>query len=382
MKTLPPNLQQEISKKGFVVYHYISFFELMQTVKRDYLEIVSIINIPMIIFSGIIGIISPFMIVYILPVIYFCIFLFLLWKMFWRTQKYIYISRVIFTEKKILIGEDVLDYIEGWKDGSILSQYEDEFDEYLTRDSQISSVIRKQEKIFKKQLQKIFSSIKYLDRDTRDSKVGLAIIFAVYIYGISLFLFYYLGIFLGYIFFGIFAGILQVFLFFSQKIEIKIKSSVEDLERNIQALRRTESMLARKLENFSEGEISDISEFVGEKFSYFYSLIYEILQKQKKLEKIIQNSDYQKFINFQKFSQYIKTEYNKPVSQMIKMLEKFSQKISQQKVLIETEISELSLETKAQNPENSAHLTKKLLRFEQMEKDAQHNLEKLKMMKV
>ena len=387
MNRLPENLQQEISQKGFVVYHYISFSELLQTVKRDYLNITASMNIPLLIISVIIGFINPLLLFSILPIFYCFIFIILLWKMFWRTRKYVYISRVIFTEKNILIGSDVLGYnnssskAEKNKKEKLLRQYEEEFEEYLTRPSRLKPIIERKEKDFKKQVFKIFKSGKFFisgEKDSEMSKIGFAIMLAIYIYGISLVIFYYLGIFLGYIFFGFFALLLKAFLFFSKKIELQMKSSVEKMERDIVDIKRVNSVLQKKLEKFSGGEISDISDFVGEKFTTFYSCISEVIKEQEKLKKIISTSQYQKFIDFQKFSGYIRKQYNKPVQNMIRMLGKYAKKISEQKEALKN--------TSAESPENtsefSAHLSKKFLRLEQMEKQAEKNLEKLRMMQI
>ncbi len=377
MLSLPQNLQQEISEKGFVVYHYISFEELLQTVKRDYLEISAVINIPLLVLSGIVGLIDFTLLFYILPIAYFFIFLVILWKMFWRTQKYVYISRVIFTEEKILIGENVLEYSEGWKKGSVLSKYEEEFDEYLTRPSQLKAVIEKKEKTFKKQLGDIFASGKKIDLG-RDSRVGAGILLAVYTYGVSLFVFYYLGIAFGYVFFSLFALVLKGILFFSKKTELRMKFSVESLEREISELIRIESVLRKKVERFSEGEISDISGFVEEKFLGFYGKIQNILLEQKKLEKIIQDSQYKKFINFQKFSHYLKKQYDKPVHVMIEMLEIYRQKIHHQK----KDLEKMAHLPSAHSSEFSGNISQKILHFSHLEENAEKYVKKMNLLLV
>ena len=84
---------QEINEKGFSVYNYISFKELISTVNKDYLQALNVINIPFAIVSGIVGYMSYesnsilFLILLFLGV-YFCVFTYLLIKLIYRTYKF------------------------------------------------------------------------------------------------------------------------------------------------------------------------------------------------------------------------------------------------------------------------------------------------------
>lgn len=355
----------------------------MQTVKRDYLEILIFINFPF----GIVSMIASYAAyeggsLYILLSYFFLayglIFCVLIFKLLQKTKEYLHVSNVVFTEQGILLGKDFIKYTETKKRNKLLEKYEDIFDEYLTHSSQLSKIIKAKQDELKNKVEKLFTSaIESADKIDRNVKIFITM--SISLYTVFLVVFYFLGIGVGFLFFGIFAGILKIFLFFSRKTELQIKYSVEKLEKNIENIQRIESVLEKKLSQFSGGEISDISGFVGEKFEYFYSGIGEILEEKNNLKKIILHSQYQKFIDFEKFSGYIKKQYNKPVHHMIEMLEIYSQKISDQKILLQQEISG-KIDTK--KPENSAHLTKKILRFQQLEKDAQGNLEKMRLMRI
>lgn len=370
MKNLPENLQNEIKQKGFAVYNYISFKELMQTVKRDYLSIMSTINIGLAFIFVVTVLINPLLLLYIIPTIYGLVFLLLSIKLFLRTKKYFYVNQVIFTQTKILIGEDILEYKEGWKHNSILSEYEEDFNEYLSRPSKLSEIITKKEKSLTNDVKNILE--KGYDLSSSSNKSNNIIMIALVTYAASLYIFYYIGLVFGVFFFAVVGLFIKIFLFFSKKTELQIKFSIEKIEDDIKKLVRTESVLARKINNFSEGEISDIADFVGNKFEHFYSVFSDILLEQKKLEHIIHNSKYKKFIDFQIFSKYLKTEYNKPVQHMTKMLEIYLEKIVIQKNEIITEREKL--ENSNKNLEFFAHLTKKELTFAELEKNAQNHL--------
>lgn len=371
MKNLSKSLQNAILKKGFIVYKYISLGELLQTIKRDYLEVLSKFNTGIALICGILGVIQIYFFILFIFSFYLILFIYLLIKLFIRTKKYFYINNVIFTEKNILIGNHIFGYDDSQKKTELLSLYEKEFDEYLANPSNLKKVIKSKEKELFVQVKKLF--FKFFENFDGKNSVKLPILISLVIYSVSLFIFYYLGLVLGGLFFGIFALILKTYLFFKQSIELKMKISIESMENNICKLNLIEKKLEKKLNDFKGGEISNIEDFINKKFTMFYSLIGDIISEKNRLKNVIENSKHNNIINFKKFNLYIKNEYNKPIKNMIHVLKTYLKKIKTQKNSIE----ELDISVK-----ESGNIKIKKLQFEKMIVNINEIISKIKSMQL
>jgi len=85
----------------------------------------------------------------------------------------------------------------------------------------------------------------------------------------------------------------------------------------------TYDLLSQKISTFTGGEVSNISGFIGNKFNEFYSYTNISLKDKNKLLKLIKNSQFNDFVDFDLLKKYLKNNFNKPVKEMIAMLENY-----------------------------------------------------------
>src|SRR5574344_1296781 len=101
---LNQEIKEEIEKKGFSIYNYISLKELLLTVNKDYLSAITALNIPFMILFVAVGFISYVSedyeyFIYMLSSIYGLIFIYLIFKLSYRTYKFSQITNILYTKK-------------------------------------------------------------------------------------------------------------------------------------------------------------------------------------------------------------------------------------------------------------------------------------------
>ena len=134
---LNQEIEAEVAKKGFSVYNYISVKELLLTINKDYLEAISVLNIPLFIIFLVLGYGSLeygdfSLLISATFLIYGLIFAYLLVKLFYRTYKFSQITNVIYTKKGLILGDKIFNYSDDEKLHNLLLKCEKLFDEYLS----------------------------------------------------------------------------------------------------------------------------------------------------------------------------------------------------------------------------------------------------------
>lgn len=369
-------INKEIEEKWFSVYNYISMKELFMTIQRDYLEILSKINI----FFGIVSIwlwvlwyiSNNFSLLFIfLAVVYSWIFLILIVKFVARAYYFMKITDVAYTDSWIILWNKLYKNDNEEKLIFELNKYEEMFEEFLSKPSNLEKVINKRKKkIFDKNLDlsgKLFDILWDLKWDWL--KLAIPVVISYFLYAISLYIFYYLWYFLGFFIFFIAYFFLIFALQFSKNTEVKIKWKIEDIDSSFKNMKNIDKILSNKISNFKDWEISNISKDIEKNFSNFYSEIISILEQKKKLFNLINNSKFKDFVNFEKLENYIKINFNKPVSEMISMLDKFEQ-------LLEKQINLLKM-TNSNNEILDVNIDKKQIVLENNLKILRSNKQKL-----
>lgn len=324
-------IEKNIKDKWFSVYNYISINELLSTLQRDYLSILSKINTVFAILTIIIWYISFetnnfWLLLWFLLLLYWLIFLYLIIKLLSRLYSFLLISDIIYTHKWIILWNRLYDYKKDSKEIDLmLIRYEEDFDEYLSKESRISNVIAtKKTTLTSKIIDDWWKILKESSDFWSESAKFMIIVFLLYIlYWISLFIFYYIWYIIWFLIFLIFWWIIKLILFFRKNIEIKIKHKIEELDDSFIKMDKTYQLINKKVNNFKWWEISDISLFIWNNFNYFYSKILFVYNEKQKLFNIIEKSKYKEFIDFQLLQKYINSNFNKPVNDMISLLNKY-----------------------------------------------------------
>lgn len=380
----PAEIEEAVGAKGFSVYEYLSVRELLATVQRDYLAIMAKANGPLIAASFAVGFVSfksdhiSYLFLFLLAC-YAGICLFLFFKLLTRTSDFLRIRTVVFGSKSLLVGDRILAYSDTEALERDLIVYEKQFEEYLTRPSQMREVISRKKKVLFDQTVGFFKDACKVTDLNRRASTSLIAIAIVVVHSVFLFTFYFLGLFFGALFFGLYALLLQIYLFFRESKERRIKRLVEGIDFNLDHLLQIEENLEQKIAEFSAGTISNIGQFIGEKFALFYGRLDAILRLEGSLRKEIEGTNYPEFFSFPTFSSYVRQRYNLPVSKMAGMLEKSLQKIEEQRTEIELLASQKDT---GRDPALSANLKLRLFALEQMKQQMQLNQSKLEAMKL
>lgn len=344
-KYLNDEIIEEISEKWFSVYNYISLQELVLTARRDFLNVLSKINLVFWILTIIIWIFSYYSwLIFILPFflffVYFFIFLIIFFKLLYRTKLFLYITDVVYTKIGLMISDDFLYYKKNsQKIDSKLEKYNNIFDEYLSRPSNLEEIISKKKKdVLWNSLDFAWSTLKNFWNIWR-SKEGwalmLVIMISLFLYVVSLYIFYYFWYFFLFILSKIYIYFLKIVLSFKDKVELKIKKKTLQIDSYINKMNKIYEVLKNKIDKFKSWEISSIDDFVEDKFRNFYTEIDLILKEKEKLKKIIESSKYSDFIDFDLFKKYLKKNFNKPVEDMISLLKVYEKLLNKQILEIE-----------------------------------------------
>lgn len=361
-------IKEEIDKKGFSIYNYISLKELLLTVNKDYLWIINILNIPL--FIIFIIIIHSFISYFIPSIIitYSLIFIYLIGKLSFRTYKFSQITNILYTKKGLIIDNKIFHYEEDKELKDLLLNYEKIFDEYLSKPSRISENIKYLRKNIVNNFKKIFNFISGGERGN-----GLPIAFIVLVfYSITTFVLYYIGFILGFFLFFIFSFFINLYFKINKSTELKIKDNMTIIDNKLKKLDEIYLLLSKQIGTFQDGEISNLSNKIDKNMNIFYENINNILTYQDNLKNIIEQSIYKDFIDFEYLAFYIKTQFNKPLNDVIKLM-------SYYKLKVDNQIDEIENYLKNSNEKEKYQVEQKLINLQTIQKNISMYLNKLKM---
>jgi hypothetical protein len=365
---LNKEIREEIEKKGFSIYNYISLKELLLTVNKDYLWIINILNIPL--FIIFIIIIHSFISYFIPSIIitYSLIFIYLIGKLSFRTYKFSQITNILYTKKGLIIDNKIFHYEEDKELKDLLLNYEKIFDEYLSKPSRISENIKYLRKNIVNNFKKIFNFISGGERGN-----GLPIAFIVLVfYSITTFVLYYIGFILGFFLFFIFSFFINLYFKINKSTELKIKDNMTIIDNKLKKLDEIYLLLSKQIGTFQNGEISNLSNKIDKDMNIFYENINNILTYQDNLKNIIEQSIYKDFIDFEYLAFYIKTQFNKPLNDVIKLMSDYKSKVDNQ-------INEIENYLKNSNEKENYQVEQKLINLQTIQKNISMYLNKLKM---
>ena len=366
---LNQEIKEEIEKKGFSIYNYISLKELLLTVNKDYLWIINILTIPLFIFF--IAIIYASFTDYFIPsviIVYSLIFIYLIIKLLFRTYKFSQITNILYTKKGLIIDNKIFHYEEDKELKDLLLNYEKIFDEYLSKPSRISENIKYLRKNIVNNFKKIFNFISGGERGN-----GLPIAFIVLVfYSITTFVLYYIGFILGFFLFFIFSFFINLYFKINKSTELKIKDNMTIIDNKLKKLDEIYLLLSKQIGTFQNGEISNLSNKIDKDMNIFYENINNILTYQDNLKNIIEQSIYKDFIDFEYLAFYIKTQFNKPLNDVIKLMSDYKSKVDNQ-------IDEIENYLKNSNEKENYQVEQKLINLQTIQKNISMYLNKLKM---
>ncbi len=329
----PKKIKDEITKKGFSVYPYISLKELSMTIQKDFLTVLDKIKYLFLILLGIAALIGQevgFLIM--LMVGYIGIFIYLALRLLWRTRAFIYLNNVIFTPENLITGYQVHNYQETQKIKTALTKHAELFDEYLGQASSLAQKIKdKRKKVLSQSAQDFGKVSDQIDiRDGDSGKLALYFFLIVTAYSISLILFYYIGILFVFAFFFLYAFFIKTYLLFFERRELHVKNKTEQIEKHLTQLKEIEIDTHKKIKNFQDGQIFDLEKYVDKNFGTFYQTIEKINSEQKKLRTYINQKFEKNLIDFDRFEKYIWQQVKIPAQQMISLLQQIQSDTKQQ----------------------------------------------------
>ena len=359
---LNQEIKEEIEKKGFSIYNYISLKELLLTVNKDYLWIINILTIPLFIFF--IAIIYASFTDYFIPsviIVYSLIFIYLIIKLLFRTYKFSQITNIIYTRKGLVIGNKIFHYEEDEKLKNLLLDYEK-----LLKPSKLSKNIKHLRQNIIKNFEKI------LDYISKDNKLDLIAFFILIIYGIGTIILYYIGFILGFFLFFLFSFFINLYFKINKSTELKIKDNMTIIDNKLKKLDEIYLLLNKQINSFQDGEISNLGKKIDKDMNIFYENINTILTQKSLLREIIEQSIYKDFIDFEYLSFYIKTQFNKPLNDVINLLNDY-------KLKVDNQIDEIENYLKNSNEKEKYQVEQKLINLKTIQKNINLYLDKLNM---
>jgi len=357
-KYINQKIDTEIKEKWFCVYEYVTLKELFLTVQRDYLEILSKINLPFGIVTIILWVIwyisgSFLLFIWFIFWIYLIIFGILAVKLAFRAYYFLKITDVVYIENWIILWDELHSYKDEKKILEKLEEYEEMFEEFLSKPSKINKIIEKRKREnLENNLDLAWNNLEWILNLGEDAiKLAIPVMLSHFIYVALLYFFYYFWYFFWIIIYFLVNIILKIILNFTKNKEVKIKWRIEDIDNSFSNMKKIDKILSHKINNFKDWEISDISKNIEKNFSNFYTEVIFIFNQKKKLFNLIENSHFKDFINFEKLEKYLKNNFNKPVLDMISMLEKFENLLEKQINLLRitksnSEVLDLNLDKK------------------------------------
>ncbi|WP_201523175.1 hypothetical protein [Aliarcobacter butzleri] len=363
-------IKEEIEKKGFSIYNYISLKELLLTVNKDFLAFVASENythilialsmifmlplafvIHLFVTQSKLGLLLTMLVFY--TFVYIAIFIYLIIKLLFRTYKFSKITNILYTKKGLIIDNKIFHYEEDEKLKNLLLDYEKLFDEYLSKPSKLSENIN----ILKKNIS---------DDHKKNSKEKDWFSY------ILIFIFYYLGIILGFFFFFIFFFFISLYFKINKSVELKIKDNMTIIDNKIKKLDEIYHLLNNQISNFKEGKISNLSKKIDKDMNKFYENINTILSQKDTLKTIIEQSIYKDFIDFEYLAFYIKTQFNKPLTDVINLMSNYKSKVDNQ-------IDEIKNHLKNSDEKENYQVEQKLINLQTIQKNINLYLDKLEL---
>ncbi|MCT7616313.1 hypothetical protein N5U05_01030 [Aliarcobacter butzleri] len=288
-------------------------------------------------------------------------------NLYFRTYKFSQITNVIYTKKGLIIDNKIFHYETDEKLKNLLLNYEKIFDEYLSKPSRLSENINFLRKnIIDKFSQNFDELSKKMDKNS--AELAIILIF----YNLTIFIFYYLGIILGFFLFFIFSFFINLYFKINKSVELKIKDEMTIVDDRLKKLDEIYILLNKKINTFQDGEISNLSNKIDKDMNIFYENINTILSHKDILRNIIEQSIYKDFIDFEYLAFYIKTQFNKPLTDVINLMSEYKSKVDNQ-------ISEIENHLKNSNEKENYQIEQKLINLQTIQKNINLYLDKLKM---
>ncbi len=338
---------QEIQEKWFCVYDYISYKELFLTVKKDYLNILMMIYVPLSILLIISWLISVIFFIIVTIWAYFLLFLYLFSKLLQRSYYFVLTSQIVYTKSGIIIGKNI--YKENID--TLARKLENIFHEPLWWESKLDQIISQDRNLLIEKTsamrKKIFHFASQISSGEKWKDGAPILIVVALVVEWLVYVFYYLGYFLGIAFFYFFYLFIKVIVNYKKWLELKIKDTVVLLDKSFQTMNTSYLALEQKIHTFKEWEIWNLNNIVEKNFTLFYDNINNSLHFKKKLFHLLEKSSFKDFIDFPVLELYIKKNFNKPVEKMIELLQNTKKNIEIQIGEIDTTLQNTSLEKNA-----------------------------------
>lgn len=340
-------IEKEIQEKWFCVYDYISYKELFLTVKKDYLNILMMIYVPLSVLLIISWLINVILFIVVSIWVYFLIFLYLFTKLLQRSYYFVLTSQIVYTKSGIIIGKNI--YKENI---DILAQkLENIFHERLGWESKLDEIIKQDRNLLVEKTsamrKKVFHFASQINTGEKGKSGAPLLIIVALVVEWLVYVFYYVGYFLWIAFFYVFYLFIKMIVNYKKWLEFKIKDTVLLLDKSFQTMNTSYLALEERFHTFQQWEIWNLNNIVDKNFTLFYENINNSLHLKKTLFALLEKSAFKDFLDFPVLENYIQKNFNKPVQKMIELLENTKSNLEKQISEIEKTLENTSLEKNA-----------------------------------
>lgn len=153
---------------------------------------------------------------------------------------------------------------------------------------------------------------------------------------------------------------------------MQVLHNIAIIDNKLKKLDEIYLLLNKQINSFQDGEISNLGKKIDKDMNIFYENINTILTQKSLLREIIEQSIYKDFIDFEYLAFYIKTQFNKPLNDVINLLNDY-------KLKVDNQINEIENYLKNSNEKENYQVEQKLINLQTIQKNISMYLNKLKM---
>ena len=340
---IPKLVQEDIEERGFHLYTWIDPQEVRLSVERDFLKILKYAWIPL----WVIAIIAWFLtVIGFFIVIFFGVFLMMLYLLILSIRRSKLLTKssfVVLTNSSISLWGKIVPLSEVGTLKKDIQKVSNTFEEDLFGESQLK---KSRGHLMRDLMEQLFWGYKLiLDNGfirSRDAEKAIIFLFLLYTtYLVIMSIVYFFGVLFLWIFWKIIVFINTKYLLWKWEKVIHINTlfwEIDILSENLKEERyHLKSALKEAYDNdWKDGLLLEIHKNI----SFIWKLSEEILTKLRLLRKNIDESQYKEMFSFEVFHRWTKKQIEDPLSDILKLLEKNRDILTQVIEEISTQIEE------------------------------------------
>lgn len=322
---IPQFIKEDIEDRGFHLYNWIDPEEVRLSVERDFLKILKYTWAPLWIIAIIAGLLT---VIWFFVVIFFGVFLMMLYLLFLSLKRSRLLTKssfVVLTDSSISLWGKIVPLSEVWKLQNDIKKVSDTFEEELFGASWLKD---SRWHLMRDLMEQLFWGYKLILNNSfvrsRDAEKGIIVLFLLYTAYLAIMsIVYFFWVFFLWIFWKIIVFFNTKYLLWKWEKVIHINTLFWEIDILSENLKEEKHHLKHALSeaydnDWKDGLLLDIHTHIG----LIWKMTEEILIKLWLLKNNIESSEYKEMFSFEVFHRWTKKQIESPLSDILKLLEK------------------------------------------------------------